>query len=86
MFAVVDVVEVDRQAIAASRAAAIPEVAPHATLVKPDDPAALAAGLEALYRSPDRRSALAAMGQHWVEQFDAPRVVQLFLDAVALGN
>ena len=31
--------------IVAARAAAIPEVAPHATLVKPDSAAALAAGI-----------------------------------------
>ena len=68
--------------IVASRAAAIPEAAPHAELVEPDNPAALAAGIEALYRSPDRRAAQAAAGLKWVEQFDAPRVARLFLEAV----
>jgi glycosyltransferase involved in cell wall biosynthesis len=68
--------------IVASRAAAIPEVAPHGALVKPEDPEALAAAIEALYRSPQQRAAQAAAGQQWVEQFDAPRVAQLFLEAV----
>ncbi len=67
--------------IVASRVAAIPEAAPHAELVEPDNPAALAAGIEALYRSPDRRAAQAAAGLKWVEQFDAPRVARLFLEA-----
>ena len=68
--------------IVASRAAAIPEVAPHGALVKPEDPEALAAAIEALYLSPEQRAAQAALGQRWVEQFDAPRVARLFLDAV----
>jgi glycosyltransferase involved in cell wall biosynthesis len=70
--------------IVASRAAAIPEVAPHGALVKPEDPEALGAAIEALYLSPEQRAAQAALGQRWVEQFDAPRVARLFLDAV--GN
>jgi len=69
--------------IVASRAAAIPEVAPHAMLVEPDRPEALAAAIEALYRSPETRAALAAAGAQWVEQFDAPRVARRFLEAVA---
>jgi glycosyltransferase involved in cell wall biosynthesis len=69
--------------IVASRAAAIPEVAPHGALVKPEDPEALAAAIEALYRSPEQRAAQAAEGLRWVEQFDAPRVARLFLDAVS---
>jgi glycosyltransferase involved in cell wall biosynthesis len=67
--------------IVASRAAAIPEVAPHAALVEPEDPEALAAAIESLYRSPDQRAAQTAAGQRWVEQFDAPRVARLFLEA-----
>ena len=65
--------------IVASRAAAIPEVAPQAELVAPDDPEALAAGIEAVYRTPER--AQAARG--WVEQFNAPLVAQQFLNAVS---
>jgi glycosyltransferase involved in cell wall biosynthesis len=68
--------------IVAARAAAIPEVLPHGLLVEPDDAEALAAGIEHLFRSPDKRAALARTGAAWVEQFDAPRVVRLFLDAV----
>lgn len=69
--------------IVASRAAAIPEVAPHGTLVNPEDPDALAAAIQDLYHSPEERAAQAASGQRWVDQFDAPRVARLFLDAVA---
>jgi glycosyltransferase involved in cell wall biosynthesis len=69
--------------IVAARAAAIPEVAPHGVLVEPESPEALAAGIEALYRSPETRAALGATGAQWVEQFDAPRVAHRFLEAVA---
>jgi len=69
--------------IVASRAAAIPEVAPHAVLVEPDSPEALAAAIEALYRSPETWAELGSTGAQWVEQFDAPRVAGLFLQAVA---
>jgi glycosyltransferase involved in cell wall biosynthesis len=69
--------------IVASRAAAIPEVAPQAVLVEPDNPEALAAGIEELYRSPEARAELGSTGAQWVEQFDAPRVAGLFLQAVA---
>jgi glycosyltransferase involved in cell wall biosynthesis len=61
--------------IVASRAAAIPEVAPHAVLVEPDNVEALGEGIaqvfEALPAPPD-----------WVEQFDAAVVARRFLDAV----
>jgi len=70
------------KAIVASRAAAIPEVAPHGLLVEPDSADALAAGVEELYRSPEKREALGRTGTGWVEQFDASRVAQLFLHAV----
>ena len=69
--------------IVASLAAAIPEVAPHAALVEPDEPEALAAAIEALYRSPERRAAMAAEGARRVEQFDAPLVARMFLEAAA---
>jgi glycosyltransferase involved in cell wall biosynthesis len=71
--------------IVAARAAAIPEVAPHGLLVEPDSADALAAGIEALYRSPGARDAQAALGPRWVEQFDAPRVARLFLEAVGVA-
>lgn len=68
--------------IVASRAAAIPEVAPHALLVEPENPPALAAAIDTLYRSPEARAAQAATAADWVEQFDASRVARRFLDAI----
>jgi glycosyltransferase involved in cell wall biosynthesis len=75
--------------IVASRAAAIPEVAPHGLLVEPENAEALAAAIETLYRSPEQRVAIGAEGLGLVEAFDAPRVARLFLDparASAIGN
>jgi glycosyltransferase involved in cell wall biosynthesis len=75
--------------IVASRAAAIPEVAPHGLLVEPENAEALAAAIETLYRSPEQRVAIGAEGLRRVEAFDAPRVARLFLDAArasAIGN
>lgn len=68
--------------IVAARAAAIPSTAPFATLVDPDNPDALAAGIEALYQSAEARARQADSGVQWVERFDAPRVAQLFIEAV----
>ena len=68
--------------IVAARAAAVPEVAPHAALARPDSAEALAAAIESLYRSPEERAAQAAAGRRHVEQFDAPRVAALFLDEI----
>jgi glycosyltransferase involved in cell wall biosynthesis len=62
--------------IVASRAAAIPEVAPHAVLVEPDNAEALAAGIRQVYHLPPAPS-------NWVDQFDAPLIAQRFLDAVS---
>jgi glycosyltransferase involved in cell wall biosynthesis len=61
--------------IVAARAAAIPEVAPHAVLVEPDNVEALAAGIE-------RVRGAAHAHREWVEQFDAPKVARRFLEAV----
>jgi glycosyltransferase involved in cell wall biosynthesis len=61
--------------IVAARAAAIPEVAPHAVLVEPDNAEALAAGIERV------RSAAPAHPE-WVKQFDAKQVAYRFLEAV----
>lgn len=72
--------------LVASRAAAIPEVAPQAVLVEPESAEALAAGIELLYRSPDVGAAQASSGARWVEQFDAPRVAQLFVDAICAAG
>ena len=62
--------------IVASRAAAIPEVAPHGVLVEPDNPEALAAGIRQVYHSPPAPS-------DWVQQFDSPRIARRFLDAAS---
>jgi glycosyltransferase involved in cell wall biosynthesis len=72
--------------IVASRAAAIPEVAPHGLLVEPENPEALAAAIETLYRSPEQRAAIGAEGLRRVEAFDAPRVARLFLDAACAAT
>ena len=69
--------------VVASRAAAIPEVLPHGILVEPESPEALAAGILDLYESEERRAALAELGLRWVEQFDAARVAQRFLEAAS---
>ncbi len=68
--------------ILAARAGAIPEVAPHALLVAPDQAEPLAAGVLQLYRSPALRAAQAATGSQWVRQFDAPCVAKRFLETV----
>ena len=70
------------KAIVAARAGAIPEVAPHATLVEPESAQSLAAGILDLYESPEARAAQSAKGLARVERFDAPLVARLFVDAV----
>ncbi|MGP8244221.1 MAG: glycosyltransferase family 4 protein [Bryobacteraceae bacterium] len=70
-----------RKPIVAARAGAIPEVAPHAVLVAPDQTEALAGGIRQLYRSPDLRAKQAETGSQWVRQFDAPCVAKRFLAA-----
>ena len=70
------------KAIVAARAAAIPEVAPHGSLVEPESAPALAEAIESLYRSPEKCASQATAGAEWVEQFDAPRVARLFLEAI----
>jgi len=67
--------------IVAARAAAIPEVAPHATLVQPDDWEALAEGIGRLYGSAAEREAQAGAGLARVERFDAQQVARAFLEA-----
>jgi glycosyltransferase involved in cell wall biosynthesis len=62
--------------IVAARAAAIPEVAPHAVLVEPDNAEALAAGIERVFESPPAPA-------EWVQRFDAPVVARQFLAAVS---
>lgn len=68
--------------VLAARAAAAPEVVPHAQLVEPDNAQALAEGLETLYRDPGLRRNMCAEGREIVRQYDAPRVAGLFLAAI----
>jgi glycosyltransferase involved in cell wall biosynthesis len=68
--------------IVAARAAATPEVVPHAALVEPESAESLAAGILDLYDSPGAQAAQSAKGLAWVEQFDAPLVAKLFVNAV----
>lgn len=72
--------------IVAARAAAIPEVIPQGLLVDPDCSEALAAGIESLHRSPERRAELVRVGAQWVEQFDARLVARLFLEATCISG
>lgn len=65
--------------IVAARAAAIPEVAPHAVLFEPDSPEALAAAIEEI------RTAAPAPHE-WLEQFDAPQVAEAFLRATVASR
>ena len=68
--------------VAAARAAAIPEVAPHAALVEPDDAHALAGAILDLHNSPPARAAQSARGRQWVERFDARLVARQFVEAI----
>ena len=70
------------KAIVAARAAAIPEAAPHATLVEPESAESLAAGILDLHDSPQAGAAQSLQGLAWVEQFDAPPVARVFVEAV----
>ncbi len=70
-----------RKPIVAARAAAIPEVAPHAALAEPDNAGSLAAEIARLYGSAEEREAQRLAGVAWVEQFDAARVAATFLEA-----
>lgn len=68
--------------IVAARAAAIPEVAPHALLVAPDDAEALTCGIRQLVSSADLRATQVAAGAQWVKQFDTACVAKKFLAVV----
>lgn len=69
--------------IVAARAAAVPEVVRHGILVEPGSDGALADGVEALFQDPGLRSSLAAEGEQYVGNFDAPRVAACFLEELA---
>ncbi len=65
--------------IVATRAAAVPEVVPHALLVEPDNDEALANAIERLHKEPLLRNSIATAGRTQVSQFDAHRVAKRFL-------
>ena len=65
--------------IVAARAAAVPEVAAHGLLVKPEDDEGLAVAIERLYRDSSLRASLGVAGKAFVRQFDAPVVGKTFL-------
>jgi glycosyltransferase involved in cell wall biosynthesis len=68
--------------IVAARAAAVPEVVPQGLLTEPGSAPSVAEAIEGLYRDAVLRQSLVAAGRERVEQFDAPRVARLFLDAL----
>jgi glycosyltransferase involved in cell wall biosynthesis len=72
--------------IVAARAGATPEVVQHGILAEPDNEESLAEAVERLYSDPSLRTALAAEGARFVEQFDAPLVARLFLQEVQLAQ
>jgi glycosyltransferase involved in cell wall biosynthesis len=69
--------------IVAVRAAAVPEVVRNGILVEPENPEALADGIDRLYRNPSLCTSLASAGCQDVERFDVHRVAGLFLSEVA---
>jgi glycosyltransferase involved in cell wall biosynthesis len=69
--------------IVAVRAAAVPEVVRNGILVEPENPEALADGINRLYRDPSLCSSLSSAGCQDVERFDVHRVAELFLSEVA---
>lgn len=64
--------------IVAARAAAVPEVAPHALLAAPDDVQSLAEALLALYESRELRERIGSAGRERVEQYSLPVVSEKF--------
>lgn len=71
--------------IIASRAAAIPEVAPHASFAEPDDAESLAAAIERVAKSSAIAAEMRDRGLEIVEQYDAALVAKRFLAAAAIS-
>jgi glycosyltransferase involved in cell wall biosynthesis len=69
--------------ILAARAAALPEVAPHALFVDPVTPAGIAGAILRLRDDPALCHKMAEVGLARVTQFDAPIVARQFLSAVS---
>jgi len=70
--------------VVAARAGAAPELLPAETLAGCGDAGSLAAVIKRLYSNPEERARLREEGLRRVEQFDAPRVARLFLEALRL--
>ena len=66
--------------IVAARAAAAPEVVPHAVFAEPDCARSLAAAIESLAVDHDLRHAIAGQGTQIVRQYEASVVAKSFLD------
>ena len=64
------------------RAAAVPEVVPHALLVKPNDPDSLAEAIYTLWKDAELRAAIGQGGLERVEEYDAPGIARQFLAAL----
>jgi glycosyltransferase involved in cell wall biosynthesis len=65
--------------IVAARAAAAPEIVPHALLVEPESDEGLAIAIERLYRDEALRASQALAGRQIVRQYDATLVGAMFL-------
>jgi glycosyltransferase involved in cell wall biosynthesis len=72
--------------IVAASAGAASEVVKHGILADPDDEESLAQAIERLHENPALRTALAAEGTRFVEQFDAPLVARSFLQELELAQ
>jgi glycosyltransferase involved in cell wall biosynthesis len=68
--------------IVAVRAGAAPEVVPHGLLAKPDDEEDLAEKILCLCQNVELRRSLAVIGLEFIQQFDAPEVARMFLNAI----
>jgi glycosyltransferase involved in cell wall biosynthesis len=75
--------------IVAARAAAVPEVVGESgagLLAEPDDDASLADAIGRLYSEPALAASVAEAGRRAVEQYGAPRVAGLFLEAISAAS
>lgn len=79
-----------RKPIVAARAAAAPEVVPHARLAEPDSAESLAAAIEAVATDSGLRARMVGQGAQIVRQYEAAAVARTFLElareAVSISN
>ncbi|MCZ2146703.1 MAG: glycosyltransferase [Bryobacterales bacterium] len=79
-----------RKPIVAARAAAAPEVVPHARFAEPDSAASLGAAIEALAADSGLRREIAGQGAQMVRRYEAATVARSFLalaeEAVSTGH